>query len=221
MEEAYKNIDIMEIVEKYEHGADINTLAKYYGFPSTTILSQVLKRFYKQENKEVPKNIPIQEETKQEIYEYYYQGHSIDEISDKFFINASHINKILTEMRSKKRDLKQEPPLPFKDILEALESGSSLVQVSKDFNTSKYTIIKLLKNSERGQKVLEKFKKPAEKQPKREVTVEEIEEAYLTGKIDELHVWNWRSILQDKYGPEYIKILKPKKVNVSPKKEYH
>lgn len=218
MEEDYKDINIWEIVEKLEQGADLNFLAKYYNFPSTKALRHVLTRFYREElDKHIPKKIPIQEETKEQIYAYYYQGHSIDEISNKFFINANHVHNILSEMKSKKRELELE--LPFEDILNALESGSSLVRVSNDFNVSKHLIIKHLKTNERGQKILEKIKRPV-KEHKQEVTAEEIEEAYLSGKIEELHIWNWRSILQDKYGLEYMKVLKQKK-GIVPKKEKH
>lgn len=219
MEESYLDIDIREIVEKVENGADLNFLAKYYRFPSTTILSNVLKKFYKEKyHKHIPKKVPISEETKEEIFNYYYQGHSIEDISNKYYLNTYHVNNILTEMRSKHSAKK--PEISIEDIIRDLESGLSLQEISEKNDTTKTTIINHLKSCERGQKILEKFKKPV-KEPRPKITAEEIEEAYLSGNMEKLqHISNWRAILQDKYGLEYIKVLKQKKGIVS-KKEKH
>ena len=219
MEESYLDIDIREIVEKVENGADLNFLAKYYRFPSTTILSNVLKKFYKEKyHKHIPKKVPISEETKEEIFNYYYQGHSIEDISNKYYLNTYHVNNILTEMRSKHSVKK--PEISIEDIIRDLESGLSLQEISEKNDTTKTTIINHLKSCERGQKILGKFKKPV-KEPRPKITAEEIEEAYLSGNMEKLqHISNWRAILQDKYGLEYIKVLKQKKGIVS-KKEKH
>lgn len=219
MEESYLDIDIREIVEKVENGADLNFLAKYYGFPSTTILRNVLKKFYKEAfHKHIPKKVPISEEIKEEIFNYYYQGHSIEDISNKYYLNTYHVNNILTEMRSKHGVKK--PEINIENVISDVESGLSLQEISEKNGTTKATIINHLKSCERGQKVLERFKKPP-KEPKPEMTAEEIEEAYLSGDMEKLqHIRNWRSILQDKYGLEYMKVLKQKK-GIVPKKEKH
>lgn len=217
MGEDYKDINVLEVIEKLEQGADMNFLAKYYKFPSTTILRRVLKKYYQEKlKKPFPEKKPIQEETKEKIIKCYYQGDSIEEISNKFFLNNYHVNIILKEMREKKNYKRFK--LNIEDILADLESGYSIEEIAEKNNVCKNTVIYHLKSDERGTKYIPKVKKT-----KRVVTVEKIEKDYLAGNIDELP-WDWRLIMMGEYGPNYIKILKEKKENVSPqkpKKEHH
>ena len=180
MEESYKDLNILEIVEKVERGADIASLAKHYGFPSTKTLRDILKIYYKEKRGiDIPRNVQLSVEDENEIYKLYYQGKNIDEISREYCISANHVNKILTKLRRQKSESREKKlSLELDNILDSLEMGVSLSKIAQCYNVSYSTLVSHLANTERGKKYLEENKNKNNSYPikKKEISIEEIED---------------------------------------------
>ena len=131
-------LQIEEIVKKWERGPTQKELSKEYGISEPTI-SKKITEYYEKEGKEKPERkveLPIEE-----IVEKWEKGVTQKELSKEYGVSVCIINNRITEYyakEGKERPKRQSKPkqrinLPIEEIVEKLEKGVMQKELSKEY----------------------------------------------------------------------------------------
>ena len=159
-------LQIEEIVKKWEQGITQEKLSKEYGV-SEYIIRKRISEYYEKEEKEKPKKkieLPIEE-----IVKKWEQGVTQKELSKEYGVSRVTINKRISEYYEKeeKGKPKQRIELPIEEIVKKWEQGTTQEKLSKEYGVSGFTISK---------RISEYYEKEEKEKPKQriELPIEEI-----------------------------------------------
>lgn len=148
---SYKEIDIIEIIDKYEKGMLLSEIASIYGFPSKDILKKIIKNYYII-NKDIKENVFYKEiayHDRDEIFLLHLNGNSIKKIADIYncsiYIIEQAIKRYIDENNIKQE--KANKTICLEDIKEQLKNGATLYAISKRIHISQYLLANLIKST--------------------------------------------------------------------------
>ena len=134
-------LQIKEIVKRWEQGTTQKKLSKEYGVSRVTI-SKRISEYYEKEKKEKPKQrIELQIE---EIVKKWEQGITQEKLSKEYGVSEYIIRKRISEYYEKeeKEKPKQKIELPIEEIVKKWEQGVTQKELSKEYGVSRVTINK-------------------------------------------------------------------------------
>ena len=159
-------LQIKEIVKRWEQGTTQKKLSKEYGVSRVTI-SKRISEYYEKEKKEKPKQrIELQIE---EIVKKWEQGITQEKLSKEYGVSEYIIRKRISEYYEKeeKEKPKQKIELPIEEIVKKWEQGVTQKELSKEYGVSEALI---------GRRISEYYEKEEKGKPKQriELPIEEI-----------------------------------------------
>lgn len=164
-------------------------------------------------------DIELTSKDKIDILQLYYQGKTYEEIAKQYAKKTNQIKLIIDEMKKEKSELDSiYQDIPLDEIIEKMENGASLNQISKSYYLNNKALIKLLERSKEGMHALNAARTRAQNK-KKNVPLKEIEEAFLDDNFKEamaelekkynVSSTTLRKRLVEEYGFDYKEKLKP------------
>ena len=195
-------LQIKEIVKRWEQGTTQKKLSKEYGVSRVTI-SKRISEYYEKEKKEKPKQrIELQIE---EIVKKWEQGITQEKLSKEYGVSEYIIRKRISEYYEKeeKEKPKQKIELPIEEIVKKWEQGVTQKELSKEYGVSRVTINK---------RISEYYEKEEKGKPRQRIELP-IEEIVKSGS-KALHRKNSQKNMEFQdllLVKEYLSIMKKKK----------
>lgn len=220
MNEDYLNLSLDEIYkELMEFNISLEELASEYEISSENIknLEKALKSYCRAYKLPLPEQLASPEkffnEQDEKVLQLYKEKHiSIRQISETLGISSYLVGKIIDRFKAfgyiegKGKTIKPKSYNP-EEIIEALNNGSTYLDIMKTYRISKAKLTALLSASPEGKEILEK-RADRSSRSKKDISVEDAVTAFLTDTYDIASYTTIRKILIGFYGEEYKTILR-------------